>query len=112
MHAWASASNAPDLLALMPAAADPVSCARRHCLHCLHCLLPLLLLQFTVERPQRFRRHNLSTYAARNGLLYTLNCQAGEERWAGVAAAFRRAADSFELLDSGAAGARGFPDRL
>ena len=64
-----------------------------------------------MEQPQRFRRHDLSTYAARNGLLYTLNCQAGEERWAEVAAAFRRATDSFELLDSGAGG-RGFPDRL
>lgn len=50
-------------------------------------------------------------YAARNGLLYTLNCQSAEERWGGHVAAFRKAADSFAILNSGAAAA-GFPDRL
>lgn len=52
-----------------------------------------------------------AVYAARNGLLYTLNCQCPEGRWAQNEAAFRRAAESFTLLDSGAATA-GFPDRL
>lgn len=52
-----------------------------------------------------------AVYAARNGLLYTLNCQAAEAGWAANEAAFRRAAESFAILNSGAATA-GFPDRL
>ena len=52
-----------------------------------------------------------TVYSARNGLLYTLNAQCPEERWATDEAAFRRAADSFTILNSGVATA-GFPDRL
>ena len=52
-----------------------------------------------------------AVYAARNGLLYTLNAQCPEERWAADEAGFRRAAESFTILNSGAATA-GFPDRL
>jgi hypothetical protein len=50
-------------------------------------------------------------YAARNGLLYTLNCQSGEARWAQNEEGFRRAAETFAILNSGAATA-GFPDSL
>jgi hypothetical protein len=50
-------------------------------------------------------------YAARNGLLYTLNCQCSEERWADNAPAFRTAAASFAILNSGAA-TSGFPGQL
>lgn len=59
----------------------------------------------------KWRRHNLSTYSARNGLLYTINCQCPAARWAQDEAAFRTAAASFEILDLGA-GAQGFPDRI
>lgn len=62
------------------------------------------------ERPA-FYRHNLAVYAARNGLLYSLNCQSSEARWAENEAGFRRAAESFTILNSGVATA-GFPDRL
>ena len=54
---------------------------------------------------------HIAVYAARNGLLYTLNCQCAEERWEANAAAFRKAADSFTILNEGAA-AQGYPDRL
>lgn len=52
-----------------------------------------------------------AVYAARNGLLYTLNAQCPEEWWAADEAGFRRTAESFTILNSGAATA-GFPDRL
>jgi hypothetical protein len=52
-----------------------------------------------------------AVYAARNGLLYTLNCQCSEEQWADNAPAFRTAADSFAILNSGAA-TSGFPGQL
>lgn len=64
-----------------------------------------------IVQSDAFSRHNLSVYSARNGLLYTLNAQCPEERWAADEAAFRRAADSFTILNSGVATA-GFPDRL
>ena len=67
-------------------------------------------MEFTVSSP-RFARHNLAAYAARNGLLYTLNCQCAERDWARDEEGFRRAAASFAIISSGA-GAAGFPDRL
>lgn len=54
---------------------------------------------------------SLAVYAARNGLLYSLNCQSSEARWPENEAGFRRAAESFTILNSGVATA-GFPDRL
>lgn len=67
-------------------------------------------MEFTVQSPAFFR-HNLAVVGARNDLLYTLNCQCPEGRWADVAPQFRRAADSFRITSSGA-GAEGYPDRL
>ena len=64
-----------------------------------------------LRRSPRFYRHDLSVYAARNGLLYTLNGQCSEGRWAGQEAAFRRAAASFRILNLGA-GTQAFPGRL
>ncbi len=52
-----------------------------------------------------------AVYSARNGLLYTINCQCSELRWEQNQAAFRKAAETFTILNSGAATA-GFPDRL
>ncbi len=52
-----------------------------------------------------------AVYAARNGLLYTLNCQSAEARWAANEEGFRRAAETFAILNAGVATA-GFPDSL
>jgi hypothetical protein len=68
-------------------------------------------MEFVVEAPGRFRRHNVACYGARNGLLFTLNAQCAEERWAQLREQFRAAAASFTIISSGA-GAVGFPDRL
>ena len=59
-----------------------------------------------------FRRHNVSSYVACNGLLYTFTCQCTEGAdWERDGAALREAARSFRLINSGAAAA-GFPGRL
>ncbi len=68
------------------------------------------VMEFTVESPT-FQRHNLAVYGARNDLLYTLNCQCPEQRWAAEEAAFRCAASTFQILSSGS-GAAGYPERL
>lgn len=68
-------------------------------------------MEFTVEAPGRFRRHNVAAYAARNGLLFTLNAQCADARWGALEGAFREAAASFRIISSGAATAD-FPDRL
>ena len=73
-------------------------------------------MEFLVEGPGRggttFRRHNVSSYVACNGLLYTFTCQCTEGAdWERDGAALREAARSFRPINSGAAAA-GFPGRL
>lgn len=73
-------------------------------------------MEFLVEGPGRdgttFRRHNVSSYVACNGLLYTFTCQCTEGAdWERDGAALREAVRSFRLINSGAAAA-GFPGRL
>ena len=53
----------------------------------------------------------LSTRRNRNGYLYTLNFQCPEERWPQQQALLRRCAETFQLVNSGAAAAA-FPSRL
>ncbi|KAA6421967.1 MAG: photosystem II reaction center family [Trebouxia sp. A1-2] len=54
-------------------------------------------LEYTVKSPQFFR-HNLSVYAARDGLLYTLNAQCPEDKWTTEKDKLTVAAKSFALL--------------
>lgn len=69
-------------------------------------------MQFTVESPGRWKRHNVAVYGARNGLLYTLNAQCTEKRWSPeIEGQFATAANSFRILPVGA-GTVGFPSRL
>ncbi|CAL8464210.1 g3745 [Coccomyxa elongata] len=53
-------------------------------------------MEFTVRSPNFFR-HNLSVYAARDGLLYTLNGQCQDVRWPDLQADMRVAAESFRV---------------
>lgn len=70
------------------------------------------VMEFLVEAPGKFKRHNVAVYGARNGLLYTFNAQAGEDRYTPeLAAAYAKSAASFRMTSSGASTA-GFPDRL
>ncbi|CAL5226947.1 g9831 [Coccomyxa viridis] len=55
--------------------------------------------EFTVQSP-KFFRHNLSVYAVRNGLLYTLNGQCREERWEQLKDDMEVSARSFHILGS------------
>ncbi|KAK9814060.1 hypothetical protein WJX72_000166 [[Myrmecia] bisecta] len=66
--------------------------------------------EFRVKGP-KWTRHNVSVYAARNGLLYTLNAQCQEANWPQLAPGFEAAAASFRVLSTGRATA-GFPQRL
>lgn len=68
-------------------------------------------MEFTVESPGRWQRHNVAVYGARNGLLFTLNAQCAQERWAALKDQFSTAAASFRIINSGA-GREDFPDRL
>lgn len=54
-------------------------------------------LELTVEGPTLFR-HNVSVYAARGGLLYTLNVQCPEKKWSTEAAKLRPIAQSLQIL--------------
>lgn len=54
-------------------------------------------LEYTVKAPQFFR-HNISVYAARDGLLYTFNSQCAEDKWEAEKAKLAVAAQSFSLL--------------
>ncbi|CAD7700742.1 unnamed protein product [Ostreobium quekettii] len=53
-------------------------------------------LEYTVKTSS-WLRHNLSVYAVRNGVLYTLNAQCPEELWQRDEAILRRTAASFKL---------------
>ncbi|KAL3134028.1 Thylakoid-anchored PsbP-like protein [Trebouxia sp. C0010 RCD-2024] len=54
-------------------------------------------LEYTVKSPDFFR-HNISVYAARNGMLYTFNSQCPEDKWATEKTKLAVAAQSFSLL--------------
>lgn len=54
-------------------------------------------LEYTVKSPDFFR-HNISVYAARDGLLYTFNSQCPEDRWLSERVNLSTAANSFRLL--------------
>ena len=70
------------------------------------------VMEFTVEKVGVWKRHNVAVYGARNGLIYTFNAQASEERYTPeLAAAFAKSAASFRMTSSGASTAD-FPDRL
>jgi photosystem II oxygen-evolving enhancer protein 2 len=70
------------------------------------------VMEFIIEIPNKFKRHNIAAYGSRNGLLYTFNAQASEERYnRELEAAYKKAANSFRMTSSGASTA-GFPDRL
>ncbi|KAK9787468.1 hypothetical protein WJX73_010365 [Symbiochloris irregularis] len=58
-------------------------------------------MEYTVQRPSFFR-HNLSVYAVRNGLLYTLNAQVPNDKWGEIEQQYRHAAESFRVLEVGA----------
>eukprot|EP00884_Botryococcus_braunii_P011734 jgi/Botrbrau1/20561/Bobra.145_2s0108.1 len=64
--------------------------------------------EFTVKAPTFFR-HNISVYAARGTLLYTLNAQAPQEQWREYERGLIRAAESFRLIPRPGSG---FPQRL
>ncbi|KAK9918065.1 hypothetical protein WJX75_000898 [Coccomyxa subellipsoidea] len=53
--------------------------------------------EFTVQTPNFFR-HDLSVYAARNGLLYTLNGQCQDQRWPELQKDLTTAAESFRVF--------------
>lgn len=57
-------------------------------------------LEYTVERPGSFFRHNVSTYAVRYGTLYTLNAQCAEMTWEANKVALRKSAASFQVATS------------
>jgi len=64
------------------------------------------IMEFTVSTP-KFDRHDIAVYGARNGLLYTMNCQCPEKLWEKEGGNLSIAADSFKIINSGA-GALGF----
>lgn len=69
-------------------------------------------MEFIVEAPGRFKRHNVAVYAARNGFLYTLNAQAAAMDYnQSLETQYQTVADSFRILSSGV-GVRSFPENL
>jgi len=62
-------------------------------------------LEYIVERPGSFFRHNVSTYAVRSGTLYTLNAQCAETSWEANKEALRKMAASFQVSTSRPVGA-------
>lgn len=69
-------------------------------------------MEFIVEAPGKFKRHNIAVYAARNGLLYTLNAQAAAQDYTkSLETQYQVVADSFRILSSGA-GVPSFPENL
>lgn len=56
--------------------------------------------EYTIQKsgPSPFLRHNVSVIASRGDVLFTLNAQCPEARWAADGARVRAAADTFRLL--------------
>ncbi|MEW5309009.1 MAG: hypothetical protein WDW38_000923 [Sanguina aurantia] len=56
-------------------------------------------MEYTLEGP-RFFRHNISSYASRDDILFTLNAQCPESSWGEDSEDLRKAAASFKLFPS------------
>lgn len=59
------------------------------------------IMEFIVSTP-KFDRHDIAVYGARNGFLYTMNCQCPEKLWEKEGGNLNIAADSFRIINSGA----------
>ena len=56
-------------------------------------------MEFVVERPGSFSRHNVAVYGVLNGYLYTLNAQSKESSWnPEKAALYRKIAETFRIF--------------
>jgi hypothetical protein len=67
--------------------------------------------EFTVEKPSRWKRHNVAVIGSRDNALYTFNAQCSESHWESLREEYIAAASSFNMIPT-PADRKDFPSSL
>lgn len=67
--------------------------------------------EFTVEKPSRWKRHNVAVIGSRDNALYTFNAQCNDTHWESLKERYMSAANSFNMIPTSAE-KKDFPESL